>query len=146
MIFPRNFGHVSGGFFHASGSLLDSFGHRFRELSVVIGSGRNSSPACTGAMFSVFQAVRNAVFSGIAFEGARGDDFFDFSAYFGLRWGTRRLHFGHHGALISRTDFEEILGAKMMDFCDSLQSREMVPVGVVASRAKKLITLWYHAS
>ena len=126
MIFPRNFGYVSGGIFHASGSLLDSFGHRFRELSVVIGSGRNNTPACTGATFSMFQAVRNKVFSGIAFEGARGDDFFDFS---GLRWGTRRLHFGHHGTLISRTDFEEILGAKMNDFWGSPPTMEMLPVG-----------------
>ena len=116
MNFPRNFGHVSGGLFHASGSLLDSFGHRFGDLSVVLGSGRNSTLACTGATFSVFQAVRNKVFSGIAFEGARGDVFFNFSAYFGLRWATRRLHFGHHGALVSRTDFEEFLGAEMIDF------------------------------
>ena len=78
MIWPRNFGHVSGGFFHASGSLLDSFGHCFRDLSVVLGSGRNNTLACTGATFSVFEAIRNTVFSGIAFEGARGDDFFDF--------------------------------------------------------------------
>ena len=56
------------------------------------------------------------VFSGIAFEGALGDVFFEFLADFGLRWATRRLHFGHHGALISRTDFEEILGAKIIDF------------------------------
>ena len=76
----------------------------------------------------MFQAVRNTVFSGIAFEGALGDDFFEFLAYFRLRWGTRRLHFGHHGALISRTDFEEILGAKMMDFGSSLQSGKTVAV------------------
>ncbi len=129
MIFPRNFGYVSGGFFHASGSLLDSFGHRFRELSVVIGSGRNGTPACTGATFSVFQAVRNLVFSGIAFEGARGDDFFNFSASFGLRWGSRRLHFGHHGALIRRRNFGWIFGAKMMVFWDLPPTRKTVPVG-----------------
>jgi len=56
-------------------------------------------------MFSVFQAVNNIAFSGIAFEGALGDDFTDFGVSFGLRWGTRRQHFGHHGALISQTDF-----------------------------------------
>jgi len=99
MMFPRNFGYVSGGFFHASGSLLDSFGHRFRELSVVIGSGRNGTPARTGATFSMFQAVRNKVFSGIAFEGARGDDFFDFSAYFGLRWALGGSTLGTMGRL-----------------------------------------------
>ena len=104
MIFPCNFGHVSGRLFHVSGSLLDSFGHRFRDLSVVLGSGRNNTPASTGATFSVFQAVRSKVFSGIAFEGARGDDFFDLSVYFGLCWGTRRLHVGHHWALISQSD------------------------------------------
>ena len=100
MLLPRNFGHVSGGLFHASGSLLDSFGHRFRDLSVVLGSGRNSTPACTGATFSVFQAVRNTVFSGIAFRGALGDDIFDFLTYFGLRWDTHRRYFGHQWALI----------------------------------------------
>ena len=82
-IFPRNVRYVSGGFFHASGSLLDSFGHRFRYLSVVLGSGRNGTPACTGATFSMFHAVRNTAFSGIAFEGARGDDFFEFSVILG---------------------------------------------------------------
>ena len=46
---------------------------------------------------------------------------------FGFRCATRRLHFGHHGAFNSRTDFEEILGGKIMDFGDSLQPREMVP-------------------
>ena len=116
MILPCNFGHVSGVFFQGSVSLLDSFGHRFRDLSVVLDSHRNSTPACTGATFSVFQAVRNNVFSGIAFEGARGNGFFNFSASFGLRWGTRRLHFGHHGALVSRTDFEEFLDAEMIVF------------------------------
>jgi hypothetical protein len=96
---------------------------------VVLGSGRNSSPARTGALFSVFQAVRNTAFSGIAFEGALGDDFFEFLAYFGLCWGTRRLHFGHHWALISRTDFEEISGAKMIDFSDPPPTGKMVPSG-----------------
>ena len=94
---------------------------------MVLGSGRNNTPACTGATFSVFQAVRNTVFYGIAFEGARGDDLFDFVAYFGLCWGTRRLHFGHHWALISRTDFEEILGAKVIDFWDPPPTGKMVP-------------------
>ena len=51
-------------------------------------------------------------------------DFFDFLMYFELRWDTRRRHFGHQGALLSRTDFEEILGAKMMDFWDLPQTRE----------------------
>ena len=64
----------------------------------------------------MFQGVRNIAFPGIAFEGALGDDFFNFLAYFGLCWGSRRHHFGHHWALISQTDFEEILGAKMIDF------------------------------
>ena len=100
MIFPRNFGHVSGRFFHASGSLLDSFEHRFRELSVVVGSGRNDTPAYTGATFSMFQAVRNKVFSGIAFRGALGDDIFDFLVYFGFRWATHRQYFVHQWALI----------------------------------------------
>ena len=59
----------------------------------------------------MFQAVMNTAFSCIAFQGAIGDDIFNFLAYFGLRGGPRRLHFGHHGALISRTDFEDILGA-----------------------------------
>ena len=74
----------------------------------------------------MFQAVRNKVFSGIAFRGALWDDFVDFSAYFGLRWATRQLHFGHHGAFNSRTDFEEIVGAKMMDFWDLPPTREIV--------------------
>ena len=63
-----------------------------------------------------------------------------FLRLFGVFWaplGTRRLHFGHHGALISRTDFEEILGAKMMDFWDLPQTREIVQVIRVASRAKR---------
>ncbi len=42
-------------------------------------------PACTGGTFSTFQAARNTVFSGIPFEGARGDDFFEVSAQCGLR-------------------------------------------------------------
>ena len=96
---------------------------------MVLGSGRNSSPACTAAMFSVFQAVRNTAFSGIAFQEALGDDVFNFLAYFGLRWGTRRLHFVHHWALISRTDFEEILGAKMIDFSDPPQTGKTLPAG-----------------
>ena len=62
MIFPRNFGYVSGGFFHASGSLLDSLEHCFRELSVVIGSGRNGTPACTGATFSMFKRSETRFF------------------------------------------------------------------------------------
>ena len=122
----------------------------------MLGSGRNSSPACTGALFSVFQAVRNTAVSGIAFEGALGDDLFNLLAYFGLCWGTRRLHFGHHWAFISRTDFEEILGAKMMDFGDSLRTREMLPA-VAAGLARGTNSyfvlpwvmnhdFWYHAS
>jgi len=47
----------------------------------------------------MFQAVRNKVFSGIAFEGARGDDFFDFSTYFGLRWGAGGSTLGTMGRL-----------------------------------------------
>ena len=96
----------------------------------------------------VFSVLRRQKHSFFRHRFRRGSwrRFLRLSGVFWAPLGTRRLHFGHHGALISRTDFEEILGAKMMDFCDSLQSREMVPVGVVASRAKKLITLWYHAS
>ena len=58
---------------------------------------------------------------------------------FGLRWVTRRLHFGHHGALISRTDFEEILGAKMMDFWTPRRTREIVPaVAAGLARGEKI--------
>ena len=71
-----------------------------------------------------------------------------FLRLFGVFWtplGTRRLHFGHHGALISRTDFEEILGAKMMDFGCSLRRGEIVSVvGVGLAREEKLIL--YHES
>ena len=55
-----------------------------------------------------------------------------FLRLFGVFWaplGTRRLHFGHHGALISRTDFEEILGAKMMVFWDLPPSGKTAAVG-----------------
>ena len=64
----------------------------------------------------MFQAIRNTVFSGIVFQGALGDDFFNFLTYFGLRRETRRHHFGHYWGLISQTDFEDILGSKMIDF------------------------------
>ena len=53
-----------------------------------------------------------------------------FLRLFGVFWdplGTRRLHFGHHGALSSRTDLEEILGAKMMVFWDLPQPRKTAP-------------------
>ena len=77
-----------------------------------LGSGRNSSPARTGAMSSVFQAVRNIAFSGIAFGRALGDDLFNLVAYFGLCWGTHRHHFGHHWAVIWRRNFPLILGVR----------------------------------
>jgi hypothetical protein len=43
----------------------------------------------------------------------------------------------HHGAFISRTDFEEIFGAEMMDFGTPRRTREIVQVIRVASRAKR---------
>ena len=42
------------GFFMLPGRFLDSSEHRFRELSVVVGPGRNGTPARTGATFSMF--------------------------------------------------------------------------------------------
>ena len=39
------------GLFDGSASLLGSFGHPFCDFLVVLGSGENSVPACTGAMF-----------------------------------------------------------------------------------------------
>ena len=53
-----------------------------------------------------------------------------FFRLFGVFWaplGSRRLHFGHHGALISRMDLEEIFGAKMMDFWDLPPMRGTAP-------------------
>ena len=76
-----------------------------------------------------------------------------FLRLFGVFWaplGTRRLHFGHHGALIARTDFEEILGAKMMVFWDLPPPRETVAVvrdGL--AREEKIYfghDSWYHAA
>ena len=39
------------GLFDGSASLLGSFGHHLCDFLVVLGSGENSVPACTGAMF-----------------------------------------------------------------------------------------------
>ena len=94
----------------------------------------------------MFQAVRNTVFSGIAFQGALGDDIFDFLAYFGLRWGTHRRYFGHQWALIWGRNFRWILGAKMIDFWDSLRRGEMVAVGAAGLARGRNLILWYHAS
>ena len=100
-------------------------------------------------MFSVFEVLRNKVFSGIAFRGALGDDTY-FLAYFGLRWGTHLRYFGHQGALIYGRNCRRILGGKMMDFWDLPQAREMVAaVAAGLARGKKLILyhdIWYHAA
>ena len=76
-----------------------------------------------------------------------------FLLLFGVFWaplGTRRLHFGHHGALSSRTDFEEIFGAKMMDFWTPWRTREIVPaVADGLAREEKIYfghDSWYHAA
>ena len=58
------------------------------------------APFARELCFSVFQAVRNTVFSCIAFQGALGDYILNFLAYFGLRWATHRRYFGHQWALI----------------------------------------------
>ena len=75
-----------------------------------------------------------------------------FLRLFGVFWaplGTRRLHFGHHGALISRTDFEEILGAKMLDFgCSPPPGKIAAAVAAGLARGEKSILghdIWYHA-
>ena len=76
-----------------------------------------------------------------------------FLRLFGVFWaplGTRRLHFGHRGRFISRTDFEEILGAKMMDFGCSLQPGKTVTVVRVGLAREEKIYFghdsWYHAA
>ena len=69
-------------------------------------------------VFDVLSGQKHGFFRHRFRRGSRRR-FFRLSGDLRLRWGTRRLHFGHHGALISRTDFEEILGAKMMDFGSS---------------------------
>ena len=138
MIWPRNFGHVCGRFFHASGSLLDSFGHRFRDLSVVLGSGRNSTPVCTGATFSVFQAIRNTVFSGIAFEGHWGTIFSTFWRTLGSAGAPIGATLGTNGRLC-REGFFDGFGCQNDGFLGSAPTQGNRPSSNSWPRARKEI-------
>ena len=55
-----------------------------------------------------------------------------FFRHFGVFWApleSRRLHFGHYGALSRRRNFGRIFGAKMMVFWDLPQPGKIVSVG-----------------
>ena len=99
------------GLFDGSASLLGTIWHNFCHFLVVLGSGENSVPACTGAMFWVFWGIRNWSFSGIAFYSNLGEHFYDFGGSFGVHLGTLGATLGTLGQLFCRVIFRYILGA-----------------------------------
>ena len=113
---------------------------------MVLGSGRNSSPVGTGAMFSVFQAVRNTVFSGIAFRGALGDDFSTFWRILGSAGPPSGATLATMGRLFREGIFDGFWVPKRSIFgIPPAQGNPSTKSGWPRAR-KKLITLWYHAS
>ena len=140
--FRRRFWRVFSRFRVAFGLLRASFSRAFGGYRLW----QKRYPRLHGSyVFDVLSGQKQGFFRHRFRRGSRRR----FFRLFGVFWaplGTRRLHFGHRGALISRTDFEEILGAKMMDFWDLPQAREMVPARAAGLARETNLTLWYHGS
>ena len=139
--FLEGFFTLPGRFWTPSGIVFESF----RWLSALAET--VPTPA-RELRFRCFKRSETRFFPASLSNGV-AETFFRLFDVFWTPLGTRRLHFGHHGALISRTDFEEILGAKMMDFGWSLRRGEIVSVGGDGlARGNKSILghdIWYHA-